>query len=158
VVKFISCYISLRRAESDNECPRTDEKREYIITYDAHGMVEIICQTLLFHVIYWNVAVNIETHVKGCHVATTVYLINSPPLNGVLTRGQTGGTHLITEVKQCFTRLVFGWVTRENTLGAVRRCSRILWPRSASYVQRINGVKNRTTSATCFIRPLSRSL
>jgi hypothetical protein len=26
-----------RSAESDNECLRTDEKREYIITYGAHG-------------------------------------------------------------------------------------------------------------------------
>jgi hypothetical protein len=26
-----------RLAESDNKCLRTDEKREYIITYGAHG-------------------------------------------------------------------------------------------------------------------------
>jgi hypothetical protein len=40
------------------------------------------------------------------------------------------GTHLITEVKQHWARLVLGWVTAQMTsmLDAIRKYTRILWP------------------------------
>jgi hypothetical protein len=44
------------------------------------------------------------------------------------------GTHLITKVKQRWAQLVLGWGTAQMTSmpGAVRRCTRILWPGKAS--------------------------
>jgi hypothetical protein len=43
-------------------------------------------------------------------------------------------TNLITKVKQHWARLVLGWVTAQMTSrpGAVRRCTRILWPGKGS--------------------------
>jgi hypothetical protein len=38
-------------------------------------------------------------------------------------------TQLITKVKQRWARLVLGWVT--SVTGAVKRCTRILWPEKA---------------------------
>jgi hypothetical protein len=46
----------------------------------------------------------------------------------------SSGTHLITEVKQRWARILLGVVTTQMTSmpGAVRRCTRILWPGKAS--------------------------
>jgi hypothetical protein len=43
-------------------------------------------------------------------------------------------THLITEVKQRWARIVLGWVTTQmtSTRDALRMCARILWPGKAS--------------------------
>jgi hypothetical protein len=43
------------------------------------------------------------------------------------------GTHFITKVKQPWALLVLEWVTAQMTSvpGAVRRCTRLLWPGKA---------------------------
>jgi hypothetical protein len=38
---LISCYMAPRWAKSDKKCLRTNEKREYIITYGAHDRAEV---------------------------------------------------------------------------------------------------------------------